>query len=138
MPSCVTSLHISPFWPNAFLAGHDNGSIVLHSTEFSSAAVVWPSAVNGKVAAVRWSGSVHSQSFMRNDGGVPSIASVFEVTSLGAESLPAFALGYDDGHVDVHAFSGNWTQSELGSSGELKLLHETVGVSSRPTPKRRN
>ena len=55
MPTCITSLHVSPFWPMAFLAGHDNGTVVLHTSECASASLIWPEAAAGRVQAVRWS-----------------------------------------------------------------------------------
>mmetsp|Transcript_7254 Transcript_7254/g.15826 ORF Transcript_7254/g.15826 Transcript_7254/m.15826 type:complete len:708 (+) Transcript_7254:280-2403(+) len=55
LPACITSLHVSPFCAHAFLAGHDDGTIVLHSTDAATAAAMWPSVTSGRVVSVRWS-----------------------------------------------------------------------------------
>ena len=64
-----------------------------------------------------------------SEGGVPSLATFLEVTTLGAESLPTFALGYDDGRVDCHAFAAAFAKQQ--DANELKVLHEIIGVASR-------
>ena len=57
MPSCVTSLHVSPTCPWAFLAGHDDGTVTLHGLGLATAALVWPGVAPGGVRVVRWSPS---------------------------------------------------------------------------------
>jgi hypothetical protein len=55
VPSCVTALHVSPVCPWAFLSGHDDGTVALHSLALSTAAAVWPAVAAGGVKALRWS-----------------------------------------------------------------------------------
>jgi hypothetical protein len=40
IPSLVTSLHLSPFCAWAFAAGHDDGTLTVHSTALATASVV--------------------------------------------------------------------------------------------------
>ena len=55
VPCCVTALHVSPVCPWAFLAGHDDGTVTLHSAALSAAVAVWPGVAAGGVRALRWS-----------------------------------------------------------------------------------
>lgn len=55
LPSDVTALHASPFLPGAFLSGHSNGSVALHSLGSSAAAAVWHDVSRGRILVVRWS-----------------------------------------------------------------------------------
>ncbi|KAG1661081.1 hypothetical protein FOA52_004543 [Chlamydomonas sp. UWO 241] len=64
VPSIVTDVQLSPHVPWAFLSGHDDGTVTLHSVGQSTAAAVWPGAAPGGVAALRWSPSRPAQFFV--------------------------------------------------------------------------
>lgn len=165
--SSITTLHGSPFLRTAFLAGHSNGSIVLHSVDSSAAAAVWLDVSKAKIMVVRWSptrpavffaldalctlytfdltqstsGPIGSQSCMMQDGKqVPSVPSFFEtscvqtgeaVKAAGAAppGTPSYCVGYDDGMLEVHLFSGRFAAA---SQGELQLLQGIVGTAPAP------
>lgn len=162
VPSRVTALHVSTHCPWAVLSGHDDGTVAIHGLASSTAALVWPSCVGGAVKVVKWSparpcvffvldslctvsvfdlakgsegryGPVHTQSFLASD----SLAVSLEVGSLHqpgeeGDQLPALAIGFDDGRVDVFSFAKAWASSPSSFDAELKELVGVVGNAPLP------
>lgn len=61
--SAVTCLDVSPFCAEAFLSGHGDGCMALHSLGWSGAARVWAAAGAGPLVSVRWAGTVARDRF---------------------------------------------------------------------------
>lgn len=79
------------------------------------------------------SGPVTSEAFMgQSAGGVPSLTTTLAAAGLHpngkvADVVPCFALGYDDGGVDVHVMSSRHATC-ASPDGEMMKLVEILGV----------
>ncbi|GAX75539.1 hypothetical protein CEUSTIGMA_g2982.t1 [Chlamydomonas eustigma] len=159
VPSCVTALHVSPVCPWAFLSGHDDGTVALHSLAFSTAAIVWPAVAAGGVKALRWSPArpsvffvldamcmlscfdlsknrsspVYSQSFMVSSPGGASLATCFEVGALPQDTASGEQLpGFVVGYDDGRVdFLSFSEQYIVQQASEAGVLVDMVGAAPK-------
>lgn len=112
LPSRVTSLHASPFCPHAFLAGHSDGTVALHSARHSYPALMWPELARGGVVAVRWSPLRPCVFLVQDAVGVLHLFDlsastrsplVSEPLAAATQGQPVTALGVKDGRAQRDA-----------------------------------
>lgn len=76
------------------------------------------------------SGPVLSEPYLAQEGGMASLTTTMDTGALqpsgtAADAIPSFALGYDDGRVDVHVFSSRFSAA---LRSELDMLCDVLGA----------
>ncbi|MEW5309464.1 MAG: hypothetical protein WDW38_001352 [Sanguina aurantia] len=163
IPSSATTLHASPFYPSAFLAGHDDGTVVLHRADQAAAVLVWFGVAAARVQVVRWSpsrpcaffvldafstlycfdlsvsrtGPVHTQVLVRQEADLPApvLSTYFEAGMLRSTTALEGQPSFAVGY-DSGEVDCHILGARFGASqttAELQVLEDLVGAANQTT-----